>query len=351
MNNLHHLALGAALATALAPAHAQERTMRAPEVDAREPDGAVRTPEGAVLDTSGDLAYDLSDLSEEQLTSPARPLFRQDSMNVFRRFPPEATAAMVRFYTEALALRSLSPVQLTATQQMILTGVGSGQIKLSAGQQGTRSYNLSGGVTGGTGIRYLVLTYPDPAMVRERFAAAGFAEPEFTRPGDGTISALVEDPGGFPILLMIDPEAQDRSDDGVGIGIGVADLEASRAFYRDFVGLDELESLTDGALDVTRYPYRHGETVIYLHEVEAGLARDTGSAGIQYVVSDAALVDAKGRHRGIAVETPLNRLRGFDLTTVWLNDPDGVTNYFAQVGPASRTAQQEEASAGAPGGG
>ena len=30
-------------------------------------------------------------------------------------------------YTEALALRSLSPIQLTATQQMILTGVGSGQ--------------------------------------------------------------------------------------------------------------------------------------------------------------------------------------------------------------------------------
>ena len=29
---------------------------------------------------------------------------------------------------------------------------------------------------------------------------------------------------------------------------------------------------------------------------------------------------------------------GFDLVTVWLNDPDGVTNYFAQVGPGSRTA-------------
>ena len=45
------------------------------------------------------------------------------------------------------------------------------------------------------------------------------------------------------------------------------------------------------------------------------------------------MVDAKARHRGgIAVETPLNKLSGFDLVTVWLNDPDGVTNYFAQVG-------------------
>ncbi len=51
------------------------------------------------------------------------------------------------------------------------------------------------------------------------------------------------------------------------------------------------------------------------------------------------MVDAKAKHRGgIAVETPLNKLAGFDLVTVWLNDPDGVTNYFAQVGPNSRTA-------------
>ena len=36
--------------------------------------------------------------------------------------------------------------------------------------------------------------------------------------------------------------------------------------------------------------------------------------------------------------TAASELAGFDLVTVWLNDPDGVTNYFAQVGPRSRTA-------------
>jgi hypothetical protein len=48
------------------------------------------------------------------------------------------------------------------------------------------------------------------------------------------------------------------------------------------------------------------------------------------------MVDAKAKSRGIAVEQPLNKLAGFDLTTVWLNDPDGVTNYFAQVGRGAR---------------
>src|SRR3546814_247877 len=116
------------------------------------------TPEGAQMQVSSDLAYKPGELTPEQLRSSTRALFAQDSMNVFRRFPREKTEAMVKFYTEALALRSLSPIQLTATQQMILTGGGSGQVKLSAGQQGNRKYDLDGGYRGGTGIRFLLLS-------------------------------------------------------------------------------------------------------------------------------------------------------------------------------------------------
>lgn len=302
-------------------------------------DGGVRTPEGALLDTSGDIAYAPGELTTAQLEANNRHMFAQGSMNVFRRFPREVTEAMVNYYVNALALRSLNPIQLTDTQQMILTGVGTGQVKLSAGQQGDRRYDLSGGVTGGTGIRYLRFTYPDEDTVAARFAEAGFAVPQFERAADGTMVAMSEDPAGMPIQIVIADGAADHSDDGVGVGIGVSDLAASRAFYRDFVGLDEMEPVSDGALGVTKYPYAHGETTLYLHQVESGTRGDTGSSGIQYVVADAALAAARADHRGITVETPLNRLRGFDLTTVWLNDPDGVTNYFAQVGPNSRTAQ------------
>ena len=120
----------------------------------------VRTPEGALMQVSDDLAYKPGELTQAQLTSPTRDLFAQNSMNVFRRFPRDKTEQMVRFYTEALGLRSLSPIQLTSSQQMLLTGVGSGQIKLSAGQQGDRKYNLEGGPTGGTGIRFLTPLTP-----------------------------------------------------------------------------------------------------------------------------------------------------------------------------------------------
>ncbi len=311
------VAAGLLSATAALPVGAQTKT--------------VTTPEGAQMDAASDLAYKPGQLTQAQLTSSTRSLFRQNSMNVFRRFQPDRTADMVRFYTQALALRSLNPIQLTSTQQMLLTGVGSGQIKLSAGQMGTRKY-VNGGYKAATGLRILTLTYPDAAAVTKRFADAGFAAPMFADQGDGTKAALVSDPGGFSIEIVIKPGARDHSDDGVGVGISVSDLTRSRAFYREFVGLDELPPVRDKTLGITKYPYRHQETTIYLYKIDGTpLPADTGSAGIQYVISDAAMADAKAKARKIAVETPLNKLRGFDLTTVWLNDPDGVTNYYAQV--------------------
>jgi catechol 2,3-dioxygenase-like lactoylglutathione lyase family enzyme len=298
---------------------------------------AITTPEGALMDAGSDLAYKPGALTQAELMAPTRSLFAQSSMNVFRRFPRDRTEAMIKFYTGALALRSLNPIQLTASQQMLLTGVGSGQIKLSAGQQGNRKYDLAGGYKGGTGIRFLTLTYPDAAAVTKRFTDAGFAAPTFVDQGDGTKAAMVTDPAGLTIQLVVRPGAKDHSDDGVGVGINVSGLKRSRAFYREFVGLDELPAVKDKLLGITKYPYRHQETTLFLYKVGSNLAADTGSTGIQYVVRDAPMVDAKGKARHIAVETPLNRLRGFDLTTVWLNDPDGVTNYFAQPGPKART--------------
>ncbi|RZA28679.1 MAG: hypothetical protein EOP02_06725 [Proteobacteria bacterium] len=184
----------------------------------------VSTPEGVQMDANADLAYKPGELSQEQLMSSTRDLFRQNSMNTFRRFPREQTEAMVKFYTEALALKSLNPIQLTSSQQMLLTRVGSGQVKLAAGQQGNRKY-VGGGYKAATGLRIYTLTYPDAEAVKARFAKAGFDAPVFTDQGDGTSSALVTDPAGFSIQLVAKAGAKDGSDDGVGIGISVSDLE------------------------------------------------------------------------------------------------------------------------------
>ena len=36
-------------------------------------------------------------------------------------------------------------------------------------------------------------------------------------------------------------------------------------------------------------------------------------------------------NRDVSVDQPLSELRGFTVRTIWLDDPDGITNYFAET--------------------
>jgi catechol 2,3-dioxygenase-like lactoylglutathione lyase family enzyme len=274
----------------------------------------------------------------EPAVAPARPQFVQDSMNIYRRFVPEKRAEMIAFYDKVLALKPLQPIDVTPSFQMILFGIGSGQIKLATGLKEDRQYAL-GGVNDGTGIRLITLYYPAEAALAARFTAAGYDAPDFKDRGDGTRAALVLDPGDFPLQLVVAPGAPAETFQTVEVGINVTDLAMSREFYRDFVGLEELPPVKDASIGVTKYPYRHGQTTINLWSAGKDLPADTGSAGIQYVVGNVDAVDARAKQQRIAVEQPLGTLAGFSLRTLWLNDPDGVTNYFAQVGgPANANA-------------
>jgi len=260
---------------------------------------------------------------------PAAPAFALDAMNVFRRFEPQHTAKMMEFYHKVLDLEPLTPVQLDENQQIMLFGIGKAQIKLAAGLKEGRQHHL-GELNGATGIRLFALTYADGDALAARFRDAGYAAPEFKDLGEGRRGALVKDPAGFWIQLVVDPKVTPET--GVNVGINVSDLERSRAFYREFVGLEELPPVQDALLGVTKYPFRHGETTISLWSQGSKLPADTGSAGIQYVISNVDAVNARGLAQKVTVEEPLGGLPNFSVRFVWLNDPDGVTNYFAQVG-------------------
>ena len=260
-----------------------------------------------------------------------RPQFAQGSMNVYRRFPVEQRETMVAFYDKVLGLQPLTPINLGAGQQMLLFRVGTGQIKLAAGLKEGRQYRTAG-LNEATGIRLYTLFFPDEAALAARFQAAGYPAPVFKGIGEGRRAALVKDPGGFALELVVAPGAPPETYGQVQVGVNVSDLKKSRAFYRDFVGLDELPPVRDRYLGVTKYPYRHGSTTIDLWSVGKGLPADTGSAGIQYVISNIDAVDANAKTRGVTVETPLGGVPGFNVRTVWLNDPDGVTDYFYQMG-------------------
>ena len=254
-------------------------------------------------------------------------LSTQPSMNVFRRFAVEP-AKMAGFYSEVLGLKQLPSLNMPGGGQMMLFEIGSGQVKLQF--TAAASEYKTGPVRDVTGLRVFTFFYPDEAAVTARFVQRGYPAPVF-RDGRGNRRvAMVLDPADQWVELVIAPGASADLYQSYEVGVTVSDLAKSRAFYRDFVGLEELPPVEDALLGTTRYPYRHGTTTVNVWTFGKALAANTRSAGIQYVVSDVEAVDAKAKAQSVKIDTPLGNFSA-GLRTIWLSDPDGVTNYFAQI--------------------
>jgi catechol 2,3-dioxygenase-like lactoylglutathione lyase family enzyme len=133
------------------------------------------------------------------------------------------------------------------------------------------------------------------------------------------------------VELVVKPGENEAFYKQIEVGLTVSNVEASRAFYRDFMGLEELEPVHDARYNTMKYTFRLGNTTISLRSFGGDLPADTGSGGIQYVVSDAVAVDVLAKRRGVTIDQPLSILDGFNMYFLWLEDPDGITNYFAQV--------------------
>lgn len=262
----------------------------------------------------------------------------QPSMNVFRRFDV-AAERMYEFYGGVLGFEQLSTLNVGNGGGVARFQAGAQELKLTRRVDG-RNYE-SGGVRAATGLRLLTFFFADEPKLAARFVARGLPPPEFASFG-GRRTALVQDPDGQDVELVIVPGATAEQLASIEVGLTVADLERSREFYRSFVGLEELPPVDDERFGTPKYSYRHGATTISLRTFDEELPADTGSGGIQYVVSNVDFVDALAKARHVPIDQPLQGLRGFNLRTLWLDDPDGVTNYFAETG-ASRAARTQPA--------
>jgi catechol 2,3-dioxygenase-like lactoylglutathione lyase family enzyme len=260
----------------------------------------------------------------------------QPSMNVFRRFETDAERVF-EFYGAVLGFQQLSTINL---------GTGAGVARFQAGAQELkltrrvpeRQYQ-PGGVTTATGLRLLTFVVTDEAALTRRFVEHGFPPPRFELlPGATYRSALLADPDGQAVELVVNPNATDAERAALEVGLTVADLSKSLAFYRSFVGLEELPPVEDVRFGTTKYSFRHGATTISLRHFPGPLPADTGSGGIQYVVSNVDAVEALAAAKKITVDQPLRSFGGVSLRTIWLDDPDGITNYFAETA-ASRQAR------------
>lgn len=258
-------------------------------------------------------------------------------MNVFRRFSGDAKP-VYDFYGKLLGLKQLTTYNLGGNTNVARFEIGASQLKFSAIVP-NRKYQ-QGALRDATGLRLLTFFYPSKDPIVERFRENGVEVPEFRPlPGTGRSSALVADPAGQWVELVIAPEEPEATYAQLEIGLVVSDIDVSRKFYREFIGLDELPPVEDPVSGTTKYPYRHGSVIVSLRCFGKPVPADTGSGGIQYVVSDVEAVQNLAKARNVKIDQPVNTLQGFGLRFVWLDDPDGITNYFAEI-PATPPKKQ-----------
>jgi catechol 2,3-dioxygenase-like lactoylglutathione lyase family enzyme len=252
----------------------------------------------------------------------AAAVMYQPSMNVFRRFETD-TEAMYAFYRDVLGLEQLTTYGAVARFQ-----AGASEFKLTR-RVANRTYE-PGGVKEATGLRMISFFFPEEAALVARFTRAKLPAPQFQDdPVLKRRSAIVTDPDGQAVELVVVPNMM-QALPRIEVGLTVSDIEKSRTFYRGFVGLEELPPYDDARFGTKVYPFRHGSTTINLRSFGT-LPSDTGSGGIQYVVSNVNRVDELARAQKVPIETPLTANPQAALRTVWLQDPDGITNYFAET--------------------
>jgi predicted enzyme related to lactoylglutathione lyase len=243
-------------------------------------------------------------------------------VNVFRRFSVEREKVLA-FYNDAVGLQTAPTLNMPGGGQMSQFHIGTSLFKFTNAAGGRQE--KSGPVLDVTGLRVFTFFYADEASVTKAFTAHGYPAPEFQGTA-GHRRAMVTDPDGQWVELVAGGDPSHFE-----IGGTVSDVERSRGFYREFVGLEELPA-GDSVFGRT-FRFKLGPksaNVLNLWAAHPGASGNTYTAGIQYVISDAEAVDARAKTAGVKITQPLGPFGG-GLRTIWLADPDGITNYFAQI--------------------
>src|SRR5687767_5564153 len=130
--------------------------------------------------------------------STAAPYFAEQSMNVFRRFNGDGVKTL-QFYGQVLGFGDVGAVGGVSHYQ-----VGPSQLKFT--RAGANAKFTRGAINDAAGVRLWTMWFADEEALTKRFAAHGFPAPAF-KTVDGVRSALVTDPDGEWVHLVIAPNA------------------------------------------------------------------------------------------------------------------------------------------------
>ena len=240
---------------------------------------------------------------------------------------PDATYA---FYRDVIGLSELPSMPL---------GGGSEQRRVRAGKHMLKFNCLAkpperqrGGTEKAIGIRLLALFIDDLDPVLERITAA---ERKFAMlpvsEALGYRVAMVKDPEGNVVeLIGLKKPAGKELSARLQIGLTVGDLERTKRFYGELLGLPEQPPMKIGSANVdTRYAFTWGATTVKFWKIPGELPVQTGSpnsfAGIRYFTAMVEDIDAA--HAAVKSKDIPVMMAPIELGTVarlmFIADPDG----------------------------
>lgn len=247
------------------------------------------------------------------------------------------------FYGGVLGLEAMAPIPFSDKTADVFFPraitmdrfrVGTHEIKLIPGLETTEK--RQGGVANAIGLRMVNYPILDIEAFKARLREHGYPEPTINAmPGSSYRFGMLKDPDGNQVeFYFYDGEGPAGWRDSIQIALTVSDIEASRKFYGETLGMDELPPVDMPGGDRKVYLFRNGPTLIkfwsYGGQLPNHAGRHLDAYGyryIQYATQDIRATYDFVRERGATIDLPPTAVvEDMPVEIIFVADPDGIIN-------------------------
>lgn len=237
------------------------------------------------------------------------------------------------FYRDLIGMRELDPLSMGALGEQSRLQIGNHTLKLYEFARAPEE--TPGGTERANGIRLLAFLLDDLEGVLERMDMADHPYRRLPLPEDSPFQvAFSNDADGNALELVgLGKPAGERLTARMQIGLTVADIERSRHFYGELLGLREEPEMklprSMGVVGNTRYGFVLGATTVKFWSRGDDLptwsgppARRTGIRLMTALVEDVDATHEALKERGVSIAAPPSDLENL-ARIMFVTDPDG----------------------------
>lgn len=246
------------------------------------------------------------------------------------------------FYGDVLGLEPMSPIPFSDKTAAVFFPkavvmerfkVGSHEIKLIPGLETTKK--REGGIDNAIGFRMVNYPIADVDALKARLKKHGYPEPEINAmSGTPYRFGLLEDPDGNMVeFYYYESGGPPGWEESIQIALTVSNVEASRKFYGEVLGMNELPSVPMPGGDRTVYLFQNGPTIIKFWSYGGDLPNHAGrhleaygNRYIQYAVKDIRATHEFVKGRGATINLPPTAVESMPVEIMFIADPDGIIN-------------------------